>query len=383
MKDIRNIRAEIDDIDSQLTQLFQRRLEIVKQVAESKHERGAPVTDRARERDILSRVTAAVDPEYEHGARLFFNTLFSISKARQRVILNGEKPLVKAVRAACEAKAGKRFPHRAVVACPGTEGAYAQQATSLLFPIPTILYFDGFEAVFEAVEKGVCPYGILPIENSAAGSVTAVYDLMVRHKFHIVRALRLKIDHVLLAPRGTKLEDVKEISSHPHALAQCGAFLKAHPGAKVIPASNTAVAAKTLASSGRTDAAVIASRACAELYGLEVIAERIADVSYNYTRFICIAKDLEIYPEADKFSVMLSLPHRPGALNELISKFASIDVNLTKLESRPIPGQDFEFSFVFDFEASPHDEQVLALLSELASDPEIEHFTFLGAYQER
>jgi len=233
------------------------------------------------------------------------------------------------------------------------------------------------------VEQGLCPYGILPIENSAAGSVAAVYDLMVRHRFHIVRALRLKVDHVLLAARGVKLEDVREITSHPHALAQCGTFLKAHPKVKATPGSNTAVAAKELAVSGRRDLAVIASRTCAELYGLDVIAEGIADAAFNYTRFICISKNLEIYPDAGKFSIMLSLPHRPGALNGLISKFAAIDVNLTKLESRPIPGMDFEFRFTFDFEAPPTDTAVLALLSELSRDPGIEHFTFLGAYAER
>ena len=381
MKDIGNIRAEIDSIDRELARLFQRRLEIVGQVAASKLERGAPVSDPARERDILSRVTAAVGPEYENGARLFFSTLFGISKARQRTMLAGESPLVDRIRAA--ASKGTRFPNRAVVACAGTEGSYAQEATTLMFPLPTILYFNGFEPVFEAVEQGLCPYGILPIENSAAGSVSAVYDLMVRHRFHIVRALRLKVDHVLLAARGVKLADVREIVSHPHALAQCGTFLKAHPKIKATPGVNTAVAAKELASSGRRDQAVIASRTCAELYGLDVVAEGIADAAFNYTRFICISKNMEIYPDAGKFSIMLSLPHRPGALNGLISKFAAIDVNLTKLESRPIPGMDFEFRFTFDFEAPPTDTAVLALLSELSQDPGIEHFTFLGAYAER
>ena len=381
MKDIGDIRAEIDGIDRELARLFQRRLEIVGQVAASKLERGAPVSDPARERDILSRVTAAVGPEYENGARLFFSTLFGISKARQRTMLAGESPLVDRIRAA--ASKGTRFPNRAVVACAGTEGSYAQEATSLMFPLPTILYFNGFEPVFEAVEQGLCPYGILPIENSAAGSVSTVYDLMVRHRFHIVRALRLKVDHVLLATRGVKLADIREIVSHPHALAQCGTFLKAHPGVKATPGVNTAVAAKELAASGRRDQAVIASRACAELYGLDVVAEGIADAAFNYTRFICISKNLEIYPDAGKFSIMLSLPHRPGALNGLIAKFAAIDVNLTKLESRPIPGMDFEFRFTFDFEAPPTDTAVLALLSELSQDPGIEHFTFLGAYAER
>ena len=381
MKDIKDIRGEIDSIDQELARLFRRRLEIVADVAASKHARGAPVTDPARERDILSRVTAEVGPDYENGARLFFATLFGIAKARQRTMLNGEAPLVKAIQAS--RSAFERFPNRAVVACPGTEGSYAQQATSIMFQLPTILYFTSFDKVFEAVEQGLCPYGILPIENSAAGSVAAVYDLMVKHRFHIARALRLKVDHVLLAAHGVKLSDVREIISHPHALAQCGDFLKAHPEIKAVPGANTAVGAKALSASGRRDAAVIASRACAELYGLDVIAEDIADAVYNYTRFICISKDLQIYPDANKFSIMLSLPHRPGSLNGLISKFAAINVNLTKLESRPIPGMDFEFRFTFDFEAPPSDPSVLALLAELAQDPEIEHFTFLGAYAER
>ena len=128
---------------------------------------------------------------------------------------------------------------------------------------------------------------------------------------------------------------------------------------------------------------MIASRSCAELYGLEVIAEKIQDAAYNYTRFICISKDLEVYPDANKISIMLSLPHRPGALQAIISKFAAIDVNLTKLESRPVPGMDFEFSFIFDFEASPSDPSVRSLLSEISQDPEIDHFGFLGAYREK
>ena len=237
--------------------------------------------------------------------------------------------------------------------------------------------------MFVAVEKGLCPYGVLPVENSAVGSGAAVYDLMQKHSFHIARAMRLKVDHVLLALPGVKLGDVREISSHPHALTQCAAFLKSMADVKALPAVNTAIAARELAASGRRDAAVIASRACAELYGLDVIAERVQDAVYNYTRFICISKDLEIYPDANRISIMLSLPHRPGALAAIISRFAAVDVNLTKLESRPIPGMDFEFSFVFDFEASPSDPAVLTLLSELSQDPEIERFEFLGAYQEK
>ena len=379
--DISAIRAEIDGIDDELSALLQRRLDIMASVAAFKRERGASVSDPARERGILARIAGSARPEYENALRLLFTTLFGISKAKQRQLIGGEGELVARIRSA--AAAGRLFPTRAVVACAGTEGSYAQEAVSRLFPIPTIIYFTGFEAVFEAVEKGLCPYGILPIENSAAGSVSAVYDLMVRHRFHIARALRLKVNHVLLAPRGVRLEDVREVASHPHALAQCSAFFKARPEIKATPATNTAVAAKTLAESGRRDMAVIASRACAELYGLDVLAGDIADAPFNYTRFICISKDLEITPDAGKFSIMLSLPHRPGALSSIIAKFAAIGVNLTKLESRPVPGLDFEFRFTFEFEAPPTDPDVLSLLGELSRDPDIEHFTFLGAYAEK
>ena len=364
--------GEIEAIDRNLARLATRRIALA---AES------PAIDRAYERRVVSSATEGATPEEETALRQFFATVFGLSGARRRAKLRGEPPIMAKIREA--ARAAKPLPSRAVVACAGTEGSYSQEAATLMFPMPTILYFNGFEAVFEAVEKGLCPYGILPVENSAAGSVAAVYDLMVRHRFHIVRALRLKVSHVLLAPHGVRLEDVKEVSSHPHALAQCAAFLKAHPAMATTPATNTAAAAKELAASGRHDMAVIASRECAELYGLDVIAEGIADAAFNYTRFICISKNLETTPDAGKFSIMLSLPHRPGALNSIISKFAAIDVNLTKLESRPVPGMDFEFRFTFDFEAPPTDPAVLALLSEIAQDPAIEHFTFLGAYAEK
>ena len=382
MPDLSEARTKIDKIDEELVRLFLERLAVSRDVALAKRESGGSITDPAREREILSRVSEAAGPDNENAARLFFSTLFSISKARQRSLIKGRSPLVDDILRAVSLPS-RVFPPRAFVACCGTEGSFAQQAASRLVKVPTIVYFNSFEKVFESVEKGLCAYGVLPVENSGAGSVTAVYDLMQSHRFHIVRSVRLKVDHALLAPRGVAVSDVREIASHPHALAQCSAFLKANPQIVATPAVNTAVAAKALAASGRRDMAVIASRACAELYGLEVIGEKIQDAAYNYTRFICIAKGMEIYPDANRISIMLSLPHRPGSLAEIISKFAAIDVNLTKLESRPLPGVDFEFRFIFDFEASPEDPSVQSLLSELSQDPEIEHFVFLGAYGER
>lgn len=382
MQEIEQIRDELNAVDDELVKLFEKRLTIVDKVAETKRRNGAPIFDPGRERAILSRVAGIVGEELEIPCKVLFSTLFNISRARQRKVLGTVSTVSESIRNALAA-APEQFPTRATVACPGAEGSFSQQAVDQLVKFPTVFYFNSFEDVCLAVEKGMCRYGILPIENSAAGSVTAVYDLMVRHRFHIVRALRQHVRHVLLAPPGVKIDDIKDVYSHPQALAQCSEFLQKHTGITQHASGNTAVAAREVAASGRKDVAVIASRACAELYGLQVLAEDICNTSANFTRFICISKECEVYRDSGKFSIMMTLAHRPGSLYGIMAKFAALDVNLTKLESRPIPGRDFEFRFTFDFEAKPDDERVIGLLSELSVDPDIEQFTFLGAYAEK
>ena len=380
--ELSEIRKEIDAVDEEMTKLFVRRMACADQVAAAKRGTGKPVLDPGREREILAKVAERVGPALESEGKLLFSTLLSVSRGRQRAQLADDGMFAKTMAEAMSATPAI-FPSKANVACPGAEGGYSQQAAVAFVKFPSLFYFRDFESVFTAVEEGMCEYGVLPIENSTAGSVTQVYDLMAKHDFKIAKALKLRIRHVLLAPKGVKLADVKEIASHPHALAQCAEFLKAHRGIRTVPASNTAAAAADLAKSGRTDAAVIASRECAELYGLDILADDISDTPSNFTRFICISRKTEIYPDANKFSLMMSLSHRSGALADILIRFAAVGVNLTKLESRPVVGSDFEFRFIFDFEASPHDERVVTLLSSLASDPEIEHFTFLGAYAEK
>ena len=380
--ELSEIRKEIDAVDEEMTKLFVRRMACADQVAAAKRGTGKPVLDPGREREILAKVAERVGPALESEGKLLFSTLLSVSRGRQRAQLADDGMFAKTVAEAISATPAI-FPSKANVACPGAEGGYSQQAAVAFVKFPSLFYFRDFESVFTAVEEGMCEYGVLPIENSTAGSVTQVYDLMAKHDFKIAKALKLRIRHVLLAPKGVKLADVKEIASHPQAIAQCAEFLKAHQGIRSVPASNTAAAAAELAKSGRKDAAVIASRECAELYGLDILADDISDTTSNFTRFICISRKTEIYPDANKFSLMMSLSHRPGSLADILIRFGAVGVNLTKLESRPVPGSDFEFRFIFDFEASPHDVRVVKLLSSLASDPEVEHFTFLGAYAER
>lgn len=380
MKNIEDIRASIDSLDDRIVALLAERLELSDAIADAKRVSGGPVGDPAREREILTRLSNEVGQKFGRDIRTVYSALFGVSKARQRQQLMGGSPLDREINDAISR--GSPNLGLAMVASCGTEGSYAQQAASRMFEVPTILYFNSFDKVFEAVESGICPYGVLPVENSSAGSVAAVYDLMQKHRFHIVRALKLRIRHVLLGNPGASVGGLKEIASHPHALSQCGGFLGSHPSIKSVPAINTAVAARELAASGRIDRAVIASRECAELYGLRILAEDVSDASDNYTRFICIARELSVSERANKLGVMLSLPHRPGSLCEVISKFAAIGVNLTKLESRPVASSPFEFRFVFEFEASARSLDVRALLSELSTDPEIDHFAFLGAYEE-
>jgi len=274
----------------------------------------------------------------------------------------------------------KIFPQKGIIACQGVEGANSQIACDKLFPSANIMYFKTFDGVFQAVESGLCEYGILPIENSSYGSVTSVYDLMKTRKFHIARSIKLQINHRLMAKPGTKLEDIKEVFSHEQAIGQCSHFLKDNKNIKVTVVENTAIAARMVADSDRTDIASISSPDCATLYGLQIIRDDISNSDHNYTRFICISKGLEIYPGANKVSVMLALGHTPGSLSNTLARFSSLGLNLTKLESRPISGRDFEFMFYMDIDASVYSDAVVTLLCQLDNDPAA--FTFLGCYSE-
>ena len=266
------------------------------------------------------------------------------------------------------------------MACQGVEGAYSQLACEKLFRLPSIFYFSNFDAVFSAIEKRLCRYGVIPLENSTAGSVNKVYDLMMRHNFRIVRSVRLKVDHNLLVKPGTKLSDIKEIYSHEQAINQCAGYLQKFSGVKIIPCENTAVAAKYVAQSEAGDVAALSSRSCMKLYGLECLEESVQDKGNNFTRFICISKDLEIYPGADRTSLMMVLPHTPGSLYKVLSRFYALGLNLNKLESRPMPERNFEFMFYFDLDTSVYSPQFIQLMGEMETISE--EFSYLGSYSE-
>ena len=377
--DISELRSQIDAIDDQLVQLFAQRMDVAAQIADYKKEQNMPIFVPAREREKLMDVAEKAGPEMANYTRVLYSILFELSRSYQSKRNNTLSSLYSQITQAIE-NTPKLFPQAPMVACQGVEGAYSQIACEKMFKSPFIMYFKNFEGVFTAIEKGLCQYGILPIENSTAGSVKKVYDLMIRHNFSIVRSFRLKIDHNLLAAPGATVDSIKEVYSHEQAINQCSEFLCGMKGIKVIPVENTAVAAEMVAKSGRTDIAAISSRSCAELYGLKTLAASIQDKGNNHTRFICISKNLEVYPGSDKTSIMMILNHRPGALYRVLARLYVLGINVTKLESRPLPDRDFEFMFYFDLETSIYSEEFVQLMCEL--DDLCEEFKYLGSYSE-
>lgn len=377
--DLEAYRNEIDRIDEELLRLFAQRMDVSAQIAAYKKANAIPVLDATREREKLVKVYDKSPEGIGDYAVSLFSLIMDLSRNCQNRLLGTDTELTAQITDATANTQGA-FPAHATVACQGVEGAYSQLACEKLFKLPNIFYFSSFNAVFSAIEKGLCQYGVVPLENSTAGSVNAVYDLMMEHNFRIVRSVRLKVDHNLLVKPGTKLSDVKEIYSHEQAISQCAAYLQTLSGVKVIPCANTAIAAKMVAESADKGVAALSSRSCMKQYGLECLAEAVQDKGNNYTRFICISKNLEIYPGADRTSLMLILPHTPGSLYKVLSRFYSLGINLNKLESRPLPDRNFEFMFYFDLDASVYTPQFIQLMGEIESIGE--DFSYLGSYSE-
>lgn len=378
--ELQELRSKIDEIDAQLTKLFEARMDVAAEIGAWKRENHMPVLDAARERDKLNAIAAESREDMQTYTQMLYSMIFELSRSHQSDLTRTPSSLRHEVEQAIEGTP-RLFPTSPIIACQGTEGAYSQIAGTRMFKSPKIMYFKSFDSVFSAIESGFCQYGILPIENSSAGSVKKVYDLMLRHKFYVVRSCRLKIDHNLLAAPGVKKEDIREIFSHQQALDQCAGYLEQFgPDVKITRCENTAMAAEAVAKSGRHDIAAIASYDCASLYGLKCLESDIQDRGNNYTRFICISKKLEIYPGANRTTVMMTLPHRPGSLCRALSRFYSLGINITKLESRPLPERDFQFMFYFDLETSVYSGEFGRMIDDL--DSISEDFRYLGSYSE-
>ena len=376
--ELSEIRRSIDAVDDQLLNLFLERMRLSEAVGAYKNENHLPILNKQREREILTKVSEKAGSQERYAYHLF-STLFELSRSRQAELVNTPTRVGAQIESSLAAGAAL-FPQTGLVACQGVEGANSQVACDRLLPRGSIVYVKTFQAVVSAVESGLCKFGVLPIENSSNGSVRAVYDLLQHHNLSIVRSTRLCIRHELLTLPGVKQSEITEIYSHEQAIGQCSKFLGSLEGVRVIPCDNTAMAAKLVAESGNRHAAAISSHPCAALYGLECVNDAIQDSDNNYTRFVCVAKDPVIYAGANRISLVVAFENRPGALYELLAKLAALDINMTKLESCPVAGSDFEFIFFLELDASVQDPSVLAMLEEM--ERSCAQFQFLGNYAE-
>lgn len=380
--DLNEIRNNIDSIDDKLKTLYLERMALCDKVAEYKRQTSKAVLDNSREKAIVSRLTEGMNEGDANAIELLYNTIFEISRTRQSAYLaeytENEGAIADRLKNAdcvCE-----RFPDSIPVACQGVEGAYSQKACNTLFSDAKVLYFENFESVFKSVQSGLCKYGVLPFENSIHGSVTEVYDMLSKSDVSVVRSVKLPIHHALLTKKGVALSEIKEIYSHKQAIGQCSNFLGENKHIKVTVCENTALASKMVSESDRRDVAAISSESCAELYGLDILKKDLQNSGINFTVFYCISKELEIYEGANKAAFMFNIPNRKGALFNILARFAVKGINLTKIESRPICGKDFEFMFYAEADTDGLNDGLINLFAEL--ERSLDFFKFIGVYKE-
>lgn len=376
--DLKKLREEIDSLDDEIVSLYCKRMQLSRQIGEKKLESGQPVNVPQREQEIVSRLTDKLSEEMQQCVKQLYDTIFFTSKTLQKSLSQKTSPTCRAVEVAFEASRHS-LPQNQTVACQGVDGSFSSIAADRLFDNAQITFFKSFDGVFNAIDKGLCRYGVLPLENSNSGSVLQVYNLMRKYRFYIVKSALVAVDHVLAAKPAADLADIKKVLSQEQALMQCEQFVK-NIGAEPVAVANTAVAARTVAECDDNSCAAICSEKSAKIYGLKVLKRGVQDNGNNHTRFIGISKDLEIFDGANKISFMISTANKPGSLNKVLARFAALNLNLTKLESRPVPNSDFEFLFYFDFEGNINDPKVMSLIAELES--ECDKFVFLGSYGE-
>ncbi len=374
MRDLSEIRVEIDQIDNQLIELFKKRMDCSRDVAIYKKANNTPVLNEKREQEILDSVQAK-GGEYGSHARLLFSNIMELSRALQHNIVGSGKALREEILNASSDMETENIK----VGYQGIKGANGHEATLRLFPDETAINYKTFADVFEAVEKGEVTYGVLPVENSTAGSVSDVYDLILKHRFYIVEALDLPIDYCLAGLKQSEFTDIEKIWSHPQSISQCANYIAKH-NFEATPCANTAVAARDVASEKRLNVAAICSYKAAEEYGLKILDNHLQDRKGNTTRFIVISKKLCIPENANKISLCFSLPHVTGSLYSLLCRFNSLGLNLTKIESRPREDKEFEYLFYLDFSGNVHSDNVIDLISQLSE--EMPEFSFLGNYCE-
>lgn len=371
--DLSEIRIKIDDIDAKILDLFLERMSLASDVARYKAENNMVVFQSDRERLIIDNVKKSTPEELRKSAAFLFMNIMDISKVSQinEITPDIEIPYIK------EAKS------RPSVAVQGIEGAYGHAAAKQLFSSGSISYYASFREVFEAVENGDVDYGVIPIENSTAGEVTANMELLEQHSVYICRTARVECAHVLAAKKGVAESDIKILFGHEQAIRQCAGYIDGRGGLTVVPYHNNAAAAKMVSENPSGELGCICSAECAEMHGLEIVRPHIATDPNNSTRFICISRNVEIYDGADTMAVSLSIPNISGALYRLLTKFAVNGLSMSKIQSKPLPidvKMKFpdDYMFYIEFNGSMEDPVIRKMLKNFAD--ELNYFKFHGNF---
>jgi prephenate dehydratase/chorismate mutase len=367
-------RSRINQLDAELLGLLNERARIALKVGESKKDAGLSLCDHTREREVVERMCRANEGPLDDRAIVqLYRAIIHESRRIQNLNTLRE-----------EALAAVHVPHQvdgsARVAFQGARGAFSEEAAlKLLGSEITLVPRQNFESLFHAIDEGLADVILAPIENSLAGFVHACFDLLLDSSLHISGEVIIPINHYLIGCPGTTFETLTQVESHPVALEQCRRFLAANPQIRRVAAEDTAGSVARIVAQGDPTRAAIAGRLAAERYGGAILREHLEDSSENYTRFLLLTPEPEPPEASDKLSLVIELPHQPGALHHALEPFARRGIDLLKIEGRPVKGRPWEYCFYLDLRGSPDDSEVTSALSEV-KERRVE-VRVLGAYR--
>ncbi|NOW89153.1 chorismate mutase/prephenate dehydratase [Clostridium beijerinckii] len=376
MAAIDDYRNKIDEIDKEITRLFEERMDVVIKVGEYKKQNNLPVFNKAREDEVIEKNIGYLNnKDYAEGLKQFFINIMNISKDLE------DKEVKEDIRATTIDKFEEKNAKSDIkVGFYGVAGSFSEEAMIKHFgKKDDAKAYDEFEDVFLAVKNEEIDYGVLPIENSSTGAISQVYDLLYKYGFYIVGEECIKIDQNLIGIKGTKLDNVKEVYSHPQGFEQSTDFLKEYSNWKKIPFHSTADSVKLVSDLQDMSKVAIASKRAADIYNLSIIKENINNRRENSTRFIVISKELELNNSCDKVSVVFSLEHKAGTLYKLLRHFAENNINMMKIESRPMEKGAWKYFLYVDFEGNLENEQVKKALNLIEQSSA--YFKLIGGYR--
>lgn len=373
MDALEGYRKRIDEIDSEITRLFEERMDVVLKVAEYKRKNNLEIFHKGREEVVIKKnIDRLKNKDYEREIEKFYNSLMEVSRELQGRKLNREKENL-------DIKEFK-INEEDIIGFQGVLGSFSEEALIDYFGENTkSKSYETFEDVFKGIDKGEIKYGILPVENSCTGGISEVHDLLIKYDFHIVGEESIKISHNLLGVKGSSLKDIKEVYSHAQGFSQSSDFLKEHKDLLLIQFKNTAISAKKVMDSNDKTLSAIASKRAAEIYNLDILKEGINNLDSNKTRFIIVAKELLKSKDSNKVSVVFSLEDKPGTLYKLLKYFSENNINMSRIESRPTKNEAWKYYLYIDFEGGLYNFGVLKAIDLIKLNSQ--YFKLLGWYK--